>query len=48
MTDFILSLKLQKDIIKALSLFQPYAMTARQYMSCFGDVDEFVIIANVE
>jgi len=48
MTDCLLSSKLQQDIIKALNIFRPDAMTAQQFMSCFGDVDDFVMLASVE
>lgn len=44
----ILSEKLQKDILNALSIFHPQPMPVGQYLDCFGDYDEFQMIANVE
>jgi len=48
MINCLLSLKIQNDIVKVLSVFYPYAMTAEQYISFFGDVDEFILLANIE
>lgn len=47
MGDKILSLRIQKDILRALSVFHPKAMTAKQYLSCFGDIDGLVMMMNV-
>lgn len=44
----LLSAKLQRDILDALSTFHPHHMTASQYFDCFGDCDEFRMLANVE
>ncbi|MCW0974185.1 hypothetical protein [Pantoea sp. JV6] len=48
MSSKLLSIKLQKDILRALSIFHPHPMTTRQYLSCFDDVDEFRMLANIE
>lgn len=47
MGDKLLSVKLQKDILRALSIFHPRPMTAKQYLSCFDDVNEFVMLINI-
>ncbi|QXA48972.1 hypothetical protein I6L58_20135 [Enterobacter cancerogenus] len=44
----LLSLELQKDILDALLVFHPHRMTADQYFECFGDCDEFQMLANVD
>lgn len=46
--DNLLSVQLQRDILRVLMVFQPYYMTASQYFDCFGDCDEFRMLANVE
>ncbi|WP_191938354.1 hypothetical protein IFU37_014660 [Pantoea agglomerans] len=48
MSNKLLSVKLQKDILRALSIFHPHPMTTRQYLSCFDDVDELRMLANIE
>lgn len=48
MNNKLFSENLQKDIINALSIFHPELMTAKEYLSCFGDVNEYVMLANVE
>lgn len=47
MSNFLLSMKLQNDLVKALSVFHPEVMTAQQYMNCFDGVAEFVILSNI-
>jgi hypothetical protein len=47
MADKILSVRLQEDILSALSVFYPESMTTKQYLSCFDDIDEFVMIMNI-
>lgn len=47
MQDNILSPRLQHDILKALSVFHPYPPSGRQYYSCFSDVSEFQMTANI-
>lgn len=44
----LLSVQLQRDILNALLIFQPHHMTASQYFDCFGDCDEFRMLANVD
>jgi hypothetical protein len=48
MSNKLLSVTLQKDILRALSIFHPDPMTTKQYLSCFDDVDEFRMLANIE
>lgn len=39
--------RLQGDILRALSVFHPYALTGRQYFNCFGEHDEFQMVISV-
>jgi hypothetical protein len=47
MENELISHRLQGDILRALSVFHPYAPTGKQYFNCFGERDEFQMVINV-
>ncbi|NJD84707.1 hypothetical protein [Candidatus Erwinia dacicola] len=47
MENKLISHRLQGDILRALSVFHPYAPTGKQYFNCFSERDEFQMVINI-